>query len=152
MSLRQLAESDLGVILEDGVRGFGWSIVLTNPSGASIPLTGFSNDIAQVIDPETGQAVSGRSASCVLRMSSITALGGNLATECNEPLAQCNEPQMESGNVPFGFPQGIADSDSKPWVVTFLDINSSPHRFKVIQSNPDRTLGVLSCLLGLYEQ
>lgn len=151
MSLRQLAESDLSVILEDDVYGFGWSIVLTNPSGVSIPLTGFSNDIAQVIDPETGQAVSGRSASCALRMSSITA-GGDLVTECNEALAQCNEPQMEAGNVAFGFPQGIADSDSKPWIVTFLDINSSPHRFKVIQSNPDRTLGVLSCLLGLYEQ
>ncbi len=152
MSLRELAESDLGVILEDSVTGFGWSIALINPSGAQIQMTGFSNDIAQVIDPETGQAVSGRSASCALRMSSIIALGGRLATECNEPLAQCNEPQMEAGNTAFGFPQGIADSDSKPWVVTFLDINSTPHSFKVIQSNPDRGLGLLSCLLELYEQ
>lgn len=152
MSLRKLAESDLGAILEDSVTGFGWAIALTNPAGVRIELTGFSNDIAQVIDPETGQAVSGRSASCALRMSSITTLGGRLVTECNEPLAQCNEPQMEAGNVAFGFPEGITDSESKPWVVTFLDINSSPHSFKVIQSNPDRGLGLLSCLLELYEQ
>lgn len=151
MSLRTLAESDLSFILEDADTGFGWPITLTNPAGATISLTGFSNDIAQVIDPDTGQAVSGRSASCALRISSIREQGANLVTECGEPLAECNEPQMEAGNVAFGIPRGIADADSKPWIVTFLDINSFSHTFKVIQSNPDRALGVLSCLLELYE-
>ena len=152
MSLRMLAESDLGFILEDAVTGFGWPITLTNPDGATISMTGFSNDIAQVIDPDTGQAVSGRSANCSLRMSSIRELGGNLVTECGETLAQCGETSMQSGNVPFGLPRGIADSDSKPWIATFLDIGGLPHTFKIIQSNPDRALGVLSCLLEIYEQ
>ncbi len=33
MSIRQLAESDLGLILEDEATGFGWPITVTDPSG-----------------------------------------------------------------------------------------------------------------------
>jgi hypothetical protein len=128
MSLRQLAESDLGNILEDGTTGFGWPITLTDPTGftGSGPLTGFSDDIAQLIDPDTGQAVSGRLASVALRISSLIAEG-------------------------FAMPQGIADAGSKPWLVTFDDINGNSFTFKVAQSNPDRALGLVTCLLEFYE-
>lgn len=126
MGLRQLAESDLGAILEDSVTGFGWPITLTDPNGATVTLTGFSDDIAQIIDPDTGQAVSGRLASVSLRISSLTTAG-------------------------IGLPKGIADAGSKPWVVEFNDINGGAHKFKVSQSNPDRALGVVTCLLELYE-
>lgn len=128
MSLRQLAESDLGLILEDGVTGFGWPITITDPAGNSGtgPLTGFSDDIAQIIDPDTGQAVSGRLASVALRISSLTAAGLTL-------------------------PRGIADAGSKPWVIQFDDINGNAFNFKVAQSNPDRALGLVTCLLELYE-
>jgi hypothetical protein len=126
MSLRQLAETDLGLILEDSSTGFGWSIIVTDPAGTSRTLTGFSDDIAQVIDPDTGQAVSGRLASVALRTSSLIAAGLTL-------------------------PRGIADSGSKPWVVEFDDINGSAYKFKVSQSNPDRALGLVTCLLELYE-
>ena len=126
MSLRQLAETDLGLILEDSSTGFGWSITVTDPAGTSRTLTGFSDDIAQIIDPDTGQAVSGRLASVALRISSLTAAGLTL-------------------------PRGIADSGSKPWVIEFDDINGNPYKFKVSQSNPDRALGLVTCLLELYE-
>lgn len=126
MSLRQLAETDLGLILEDSSTGFGWSITVTDPAGTSRTLTGFSDDIAQIIDPDTGQAVSGRLASIALRTSSLTAAGLSL-------------------------PRGIADSGSKPWVIEFDDINGNPYKFKVSQSNPDRALGLVTCLLELYE-
>lgn len=122
MSLRALAESDLSFILEDGVCGFGWPIVLTDPDGLSQNLTGFSDDISQIIDPDTGQAVSGRLASVALRISSLNAL-----------------------------PVGISDSSLKPWLVTFDDINGNSFTFKVSQSNPDRALGVVTCLLELYK-
>lgn len=127
MGLRTIAEQDLGVILEDSDTGFGWSITVTDPSGNSGtgPLTGFSDDIAQIIDPDTGQAVSGRLASVALRISSLTATGLTL-------------------------PRGIADSGSKPWVIEFDDINGNPYKFKVSQSNPDRALGLVTCLLELY--
>ena len=127
MGLRTIAEQDLGVILEDSVTGFGWPITVTDPSGNSGtgPLTGFSDDIAQTIDPDTGQAVSGRLASVALRISSLIAVGLEL-------------------------PRGIADSGSKPWVIEFDDVNGSPYKFKVSQSNPDRAIGLVTCILELY--
>ncbi|ARB06251.1 hypothetical protein SppYZU01_14 [Shewanella phage SppYZU01] len=126
MSLRQLAEADLGVILEDSATGFGWPISVTDPDGNVGSLTGFSDDIAQVIDPDTGQAVSGRLASVALRISSLAPAGLTL-------------------------PRGIADTGSKPWVVEFDDINGNAYKFKVAQSNPDRALGLVTLLLELYE-
>lgn len=125
MSLRQLAEADLGTILEDGVTGFGWPITITDPAGNAGTLTGFSDDIAQVIDPDTGMAVSGRLASVALRISSLALEGLTL-------------------------PKGIADAGSKPWVIEFDDINGNAYKFKVSQSNPDRALGLVTCLLELY--
>jgi len=126
MGLRQLAEADLGLILEDAVTGFGYAITVTDPSGTVRPLTGFSDDIAQIIDPDTGQAVSGRSASVALRISSILAAG-------------------------LALPRGIADAGIKPWVIEFNDINGNAFKFKVSQSNPDRALGLVTLLLELYE-
>ena len=126
MSLREIAESDLGVILEDSVYGFGYSITVTDPAGTVKPFTGYSNDISQIIDPDTGQAVSGRLASVALRISSLTAAG-------------------------FTLPQGIADASKKPWIIEFDDINGNAFKFKVSQSNPDRALGMIACLLELYK-
>lgn len=127
MSLRQLAEADLGLILEDEVTGFGWPITVTDPSGNSGtgPLTGFSDDISQIIDPDTGEAVSGRLASVAIRISSLTSHG-------------------------LAMPRGIADSKIKPWIIQFDDINGNAFKFKVAQSNPDRALGLVTLLLELY--
>jgi hypothetical protein len=125
MGLRDLAEADLGLILEDSATGFGYAIVLTSPAGVVLPITGFSNDIAQVIDPDTGQVVSGRLASVALRISTIIASGLDL-------------------------PRGIANSKSKPWIVEFNDLLGNPHKFKVFQSNPDRTIGMITLILESY--
>lgn len=126
MGLRDLAEQDLGAILEDSIYGFGWPITLTDPAGLTDPnLIGFSNDISQIIDPDTGQLVSGRLASVALRISSLTLAG-------------------------FGLPKAIADQNSKPWVVTFNDINGTSHTFKVRQADPDRALGLVICILEAY--
>ena len=128
MSLRELAEADLAVTLEDPVYGFGWAIKVTDPADNIAPdLVGFSQDIAQVIDPDTGVAVSGRLASVALRISSLTA----------SPVV--------------GLPQAIADPDQKPWVVEFDDINGTAHIFKVSEANPDRTIGMLICSLEAYD-
>jgi len=125
MGLREVAEADLGVILEDDVTGFGWAISVQDPSGNLESFKGFSDDIAQVIDPDTGQIVSGRIASVALRMSSLKAVG-------------------------MRWPVGVADTTGKPWTVRFEDILGSPHCFKVAKSNPDRTIGLLTCILEKY--
>lgn len=126
MGLRDLAQSDLGKILRDETSGFGWPITVTNPDGVTANLVGFSNDISQVIDPDTGQSVSGRMASVALPMDAFAPEGMEL-------------------------PQGIADSGSKPWIVEFLDILGKSHRFKVAESNPDRALGLVNCRLEVYK-
>lgn len=126
MGLRETAELDLGAILEDGVVGFGWPITVTNPAEVSASLTGFSNDISQLVDPDTGQVVSGRLASVALRLSSLTTAG-------------------------LGLPTGVSDAAVKPWIVAFDDINGAPYTFKVLSADPDRTIGMVVCLLEAYE-
>lgn len=126
MGLRETAERDLGLILEDRDTGFGWDITLTSPEEVIHEFVGFSDDIAQVIDPDTGVAVSGRMASIALRISTIYEKG-------------------------FTLPVGVADSGSRPWVVSFNDINGNSHLFKISKSNPDRAAGLLTCILELYE-
>lgn len=128
MSLRETAEADLAFILEGDEQGFRWPITVTDPAGnVSDGLFGLSNDIAQLIDPDTGQAVSGRLASVSIRIGALTAQVPSMA-----------------------LPQGIADAASKPWVVSFDDINGNPYTFKVAQSNPDRALGLVTCVLETY--
>ena len=126
MGLRDVAENDLAFILEGDETGFRFPITVTDPSGTSSSgLFGFSDDIAQVIDPDTGQLVSGRLASVAIRIGALTDQG-------------------------LGLPQGIADASIKPWIVAFADINGNPFTFKVSQSNPDRALGLVVCILELY--
>ena len=125
--LREMAEADLAFTLEDEATGFGWPITVTDPAGtSSTGLIGQSDDIAQLIDPDTGQAVSGRLASVGLRISSLTAQS-------------------------LGLPEAIADETSKPWVVKFDDINGVAHTIKVQDSNPDRALGLVVCTLEAYK-
>lgn len=126
MGLREIAEADLSFILEDKDTGFGWDIVITDPAGTVGNLVGSSTDISQLIDPDTGHAVSGRLATVTVRISSLTTEG-------------------------LGLPVSIADASIKPWLVAFDDINGNGHTFKVAESNPDRALGVITLILEIYE-
>jgi len=121
-----MAEGDLGSILEDSSTGFGWDITVTDPDSFSYEMKGYSNDISQIVDPDTGQIVSGRSASVALRISSLILAGFS------------------------SIPVGVIDSYSKPWLIEFNDINSNSYTFKVIQSNPDRSIGMVTCLLEAW--
>lgn len=125
MSLRQQAAADLATIVEDDDGGFGWAITVTPPVGLPADLVGLSTDISEVIDPETGQAVSGRTASVALRIASLTAAG-------------------------LAIPVNIPEHDKFPWVVEFADINGSAHKFKVRRSVPDRALGLVVLHLEAY--
>ena len=125
MGLRAESEAALAETLED-TDLWGWPITVTDPSEVSASLTGQSGDIAQIIDPQTGDVISGRLAHCVLRLSSLTAAGFTTV------------------------PRAIASSTSKPWLVTFDDINGTAYTFKVRESNPDRTLGIVALILEAY--
>ena len=122
MGLRAQAELDLGQSLESEA-DWGVSFTLTNPAGFSgtEALFGGSQDIGQLIDPDTGQGVSGRHATLQARISSLEAAGFT------------------------DLPIAIADKTSLPWVVGFAGLN-----FKVKESRPDRSLGVVSLILEFY--
>jgi hypothetical protein len=126
VGLRETAENDLAFILEDSVDGFGWDINLTDPVGLSEDLVGYSGDISLTIDPETGVPVSGQLAHVALRITTLKGLG-------------------------FEIPRGIVETTSKPWVVVFNDIDGVQRTYKVQESNPDLTLGIVICLLENYE-
>jgi hypothetical protein len=125
MGLRAKATQDAKYILENDTTGFGWPFTLTDPAGNSGSLKGNSGDIAQLIDPDTGQAVSGRLAHITVHMTSLALAG-------------------------LGIPVGISDSSSKPWVCQFDDPLLNSYTFKVSSSDPDRTVGLVTCTLELY--
>jgi hypothetical protein len=125
VSLREQAAIDARAILEDSAGGFGQTITVTDPDGASADLTGFWTDVAHVIDPETGVGVSGRAASVALPIAALTAAG-------------------------LGIPRGIADTGIKPWRVSFEDLEGNSHTFKVSEGMPDRALNVVVCTLEAY--
>lgn len=125
MGLRQELRNDVHRILGDSAYGFGWALVVTDPDGNNACLRGFSTDIADLIDPETGQGISGRQAEVTISMDALRIAG-------------------------LGHPAYIANTEGKPWVVKFLDIEGKPHAFKVMRSAPDRTAGLVLCFLEAY--
>jgi len=124
MGLRQQVRLDVRTILTD-TDGFAWPVVVTDPDGLSACIKGFSTDIADLIDPETGQAVSGRQAEVSLSMDSLKQMG-------------------------LQHPAYIASEDGKPWLIKFDDIEGTPYTFKVMRSAPDRTAGLILCYLEAY--
>jgi hypothetical protein len=124
VSLRERAAADLRGFLTDA-SGFAWPVTVTAPDGQCISTHGFSTDIGDTIDPETGQAVAGRAASVALSIPELEEACG--AT-----------------------PRAIAATDMKPWRVTFNDIMGKPHTYKVQESMPDLALGIVTCRLEAY--
>jgi hypothetical protein len=126
MTLRSIAEKDLGVIMESDI-SFRWPVTVTDPTGATnaTELYGIVGDISELIDADTGQAVSGRHATVAIRTSSLTAQG-------------------------LDYPIGVVDSASRPWVVEFLDLQGADHVFKVVEGRPDKALGIVNLTLEVY--
>ena len=119
MDLQRLAESDLAFTLE----GDGQRVTLVNPDGVGAELNAISCDISLMIDPDTGVPVSGRNANAALRIASITAAG-------------------------LTMPQGIEDGATVPWLVMYETVTGEMITAKVLASNPDRAVGVITLKLG----
>lgn len=126
MGLRNEAAADLAEIFADSDTGMGWSMSVVDPAGTIQTVKGRSTDIGHTIDSETGEIISGRTASVSFSIASLLAAGFT------------------------SLPVGIADASGKPWRVDFDDINGNTHRFKVQQTFPDRALGVVVCVLESY--
>ena len=126
MSLRDIAQADVRAILGDSEKGAGLPVTVTDPKFNSGDVIGWQSDIAAQIDPDTGQAVSGRVVTIALHIKDLEAVG-------------------------LGYPRGINDQSSNPWRVSYTDEFGVTYEFKVIESEPDRTLGYTICTLELYK-
>jgi hypothetical protein len=120
MGLRAQAALDCRAILEDD-SGFAWPFTLTSPAGLEVQHKGFTTDVGQTIDPDTGQAVAGRQASVAVALASLGAM-----------------------------PVAVSDAASKPWLVTYANITGTVATWKVIEVLPDRALGAVVLLLEAY--
>jgi hypothetical protein len=124
MGLRDTAAADAIEIINDTIDG-GDEIFITSPTGVSETFRALTNDIAISIDPETGLTVSGRQCSAVVATADLAAVGFDGIT-------------------------GVADADAKPWVVLATDVNGVQGTFKVAETRPDNTIGLLTLILEEY--
>lgn len=124
MGLREQAVLDAQAILES-TSDFGVTLTITDPDGVSADVTGYSADIHLLMDPGTGQAVSGRRISAAVHMNTLVAAG-------------------------LGLPVGVAEQAAKPWRVRFADARGAPQTFKVVSSEPDRVTGIVVLWLEIH--
>lgn len=124
--LDQIAASDLRSILEDA-SGFGRRVIVTAPGGVSAELVGRINDISQVIDPETGMVVSGRSSTLTVALASLRDVG-------------------------LSEPRAVQESGVEPWTVELLDGQPGQRNFVISGVRPDRSYGggdgAITCFLS----
>lgn len=128
MNLLEIAQQDKAFTLKDSEFGFGTAITVTDPDLLSAEVTGRTNDISFAIDPNTGVAVSGRTATIAIDMQELTDKGFT-----SLPVAQ-------------------TDKTKKPWLVEWTDQLGNAHVFIVLEENTDRTLGIVLCTLQFYEK
>jgi hypothetical protein len=122
MGLREQAKLDARAILED-TSGFAWPVTLVSPLGVFYFVNGFTTDVGQTIDPDTGQAVAGQRASVAFARGALPVL-----------------------------PEAVAEGSRKPWLATFFDSEGEPATFKVVDVLPDRALGVVVLLLEVFQR
>lgn len=121
MGLLETAAADLAEILSDDVGGFAVPIKVVNPDNRKATIKGFATDIGFTINPDTGQPVAGQKISIALPLRALNAAG-------------------------LGEPSGIADSNSRFWMVTFTLPTGGEHTYKIASTMPDK-LGVIVCFL-----
>lgn len=125
MGLREIAQADARAFLNDTQCGAGIAMTVTAPSDLSGTVNGWANDIAALIDPDTGQAVSGRMITVSFHVLDLQAVGLTL-------------------------PHGVHDKDVKPWRVSYTDEFGTTFNMVVVESEPDRTLGFVNCSMELH--
>ncbi len=128
MNFLDIAQQDKSFTLKDSEFGFGTVITLTDPDLFSAEVTGRTNDISLAIDPNTGVAVSGRTATVAIDMQELTDKGFS------------------------SLPAAQSDKTKKPWIIEWIDQLGESHVFTVLEGNPDKALGIILCTLSFYKK
>lgn len=105
--------------------GFSTDIVLIDPNGVEYPLKSILTVIHNLIDPDTGQPVSGYLATASINRLDLNALGITL-------------------------PEGVSDELQRPWTVRETNIDGVVVTYKITRAAPDEANGNILCDLGSY--
>jgi hypothetical protein len=124
MNLREIAEKDLELTLEDDIHGFGVPATITDPSGTIGVLKVQAGDVHLLFDPDTDIPINNRRIHISIRISSLTKAG-------------------------LDIPQAQPDESVNPWVFEFADVNRIIRKCTVTESRPNRTLGIVTIILEL---
>lgn len=122
-----MARADSRAILNDTRTGSGVPIVITPPGQAARALTGWSNDIGLLVDPDTGQAISGRVATVAVHIADLAAEG-------------------------LPIPEAEHRQDAKPWSLSFKDEQDNDYTFRIAETHPDRTMGIVTFTVDSYRR
>lgn len=115
MSLAHDAAKDWRDIMNDDI-GATWSCTVINQIGVERDFTCRQSDISQQIDPGTNQVMTGRQVEISICLSDLDEAG-------------------------FGDIRAIERSTEKPWKVRMENIIGVENTFKVIETNPDSSIG-----------
>lgn len=124
MSLRQRAQRDIARITTNKSH-FGWPVVISY-KGKEYQADCFSNNIGQTFDSDTGTVVSGQTAT-----ASISVI------------------ELQNKNIPE--PVAVYNENRDPYLVSFNDGLGRDFLFKVVDTYPDRTLGLIVCILERFK-
>jgi len=127
MSLLDRVQKDAQRIMNSQRCGFGSPIILTDPDSVAYNLTGIVSVIHNLIDPDTGQPVSGFLATVSLNALDLQDKGIEL-------------------------PYGEMSMDRRPWTVETTVVGGATLLTKVVRVAPDETNGNILIDLGNYER
>ena len=127
MSLMDRLQKDAQRIMNSSRAGFSIDIVLTLPSGIEHSIKSIVSIIHNLIDPDTGQPVSGFFATASINSLDLLTLEVEL-------------------------PEGEMDSNKRPWTITATNVLGVSQLMKIVRVSPDETNGNILCELGTYER
>jgi VCBS repeat-containing protein len=127
MSLIKRVQKDAQAIINSDRFGFSYALTLTDQASIEHKLKGIMSIIHNLVDPDTGQPVS-----------------GFLAT------VSINAADLFAKNIKI--PVGEMSSAARPWLVSYIDQFLRVIEMKLVRSAPDLTNGNIICDLEHYQR
>lgn len=125
MSLLQRMQKDAQRIMNSEKFGFSTSVTLVEPDGTEHPLKSIISVIHNLVDPDTGQPVSGYLATASINRLDLNVLGIML-------------------------PEGVSNELARPWTLRETNIDNVVVTYKITRAAPDEANGNILCDLGSY--
>ena len=126
MGLLERMQKDSQRIMNSTTFGFSKAIALISPDGVEYPFKAILSVIHNLIDPDTGQPVS-----------------GYLAT------ASLNRLDLNDNQITL--PEGVSSQFERPWTLRETNIDGVQVTYKITRAAPDEANGNILCDLGAYD-